>query len=103
MPIANYHSKISRMFIEQKKPKDLDCGYNLDLMITALPRIKDTEERLKYAKRAVGLIKQSHPTWVDENGKSKDAWDYFFELAEYDPTEYEIINPFSSGQDDDAL
>jgi len=47
------------MFIDQKKPKDFDCGYNLDLMIAALPRIKDEQERIKYAKRAVGLIKQS--------------------------------------------
>lgn len=90
------------MFIDQKKPKDFDCGYNLDLMIAALPRIKDDQERIKYAKRAVGLIKQSHPTWVDENGKSEAAWEFFFELAEFDPNEYGIKNPFASGDDDDA-
>ncbi len=90
------------MFIELKKPKDFDCGRNLDLLIAALPRIEDQQERIKYAKRAVGLIKQSHPTWVDKNGKSKDAWDYLFEMAEYDLTEYGIHNPFTSGEDDDA-
>ncbi len=90
------------MFIELKKPKDFDCGRNLDLLIAALPRIEDQQERIKYAKRAVGLIKQSHPTWVDENGKSEAAWNYLFELAEYDLTEYGINNPFSSGEDDDA-
>lgn len=90
------------MFVEQKKPKDFDCGYNLDRMITSLPRIKDEEERVEYAKRAVGLIKQSHPNWVDENGKSKEAWDHFFELADYDPTEYGIYNPFDAGENDDA-
>jgi hypothetical protein len=65
------------MFIDQKKPKDFDCGYNLDLMIAALPRIKDDQERIKYAKRAVGLIKQSHPTWVDENGKKRGCLGIF--------------------------
>ncbi len=90
------------MFIEQKKPKDFDCGYNLDLMIAALPRIQDEQERIKYAKRVVGLIKQSHPTWVDDNGKSEAAWNYFFELAEYDPEEIGIRNPFKTGEDDDA-
>ncbi|MTI88697.1 MAG: DUF4290 domain-containing protein [Balneolaceae bacterium] len=90
------------MFIHQKKPKDFDCGYNLDLMIAALPRIEDTKERIVYAKRVVGLIKQSHPTWVDDNGKSEDAWNYFFKLAEYNPTEYGIENPYATGQDDDA-
>jgi len=90
------------MFIDQKKPKDYDCGYNLDLMIAALPRIKDREKRVEYAKRAVGLIKQSHPAWVNEDGKSEAAWDHFFKLAEYDPEEYGIYNPFSSGSSDDA-
>lgn len=90
------------MFIPQSKPKDFDCGYNLDLMIAALPRIKDEEERLEYAKRAVGLIKQSHPSWVDDDGKSEAAWELFFKLAEYDPEEYGIYNPFESGDDDDA-
>lgn len=90
------------MFVEQDKPKDYDCGYNLDLMINALPRIEDEEERLEYAKRAVGLIKQSHPSWVDDNGRSEAAWEHFFKLAEYDPEEYGIYNPFDSGQGDDA-
>lgn len=90
------------MFVEQKKPKDFDCGYNLDRMIASLPRIEDESERIEYAKRAVGLIKQSHPGWVDENGKSEAAWNHFFVLAEYDPTEYGIYNPFDSGADDDA-
>lgn len=90
------------MFVHQEKPKDFDCGYNLDLMIASLPRIRDEERRLEYAKRAVGLIKQSHPNWVDDNGRSEAAWEHFFNLAEYNPEEYGIYNPFSSGQDDDA-
>lgn len=90
------------MFLEQEKPKDYDCGYNLDLMIAAIPRIDDKDERIKYAKRVVGLIKQSHPNWVENNGQSRLAWDYFFELAEYDPKEYDIQNPFENGTIDDA-
>ncbi len=90
------------MFIEQSKPKDFDCGYNLDLMIAALPRIEDEEERLEYAKRAVGLIKQSHPSWVDDNGKSEAAWKHFFKLAEYNPEDFGIYNPYDSNSDDDA-
>lgn len=90
------------MFLEQDKPKDYDCGYNLDLMIQAIPRIDDHKERLQYAKRVVGLIKQSHPNWVEKNGQSKMAWDYFFELSEFDPEEYGIQNPFTSGLVDDA-
>lgn len=90
------------MFVEQQKPKDFDCGYNLDRMIASLPRIKDQEERVEYAKRAVGLIKQSHPNWVDDNGESKAAWDHFFTLAEYDPTDYGIYNPFDAGDNDVA-
>jgi hypothetical protein len=82
------------MFIEQEKPKDYDCGYNLDLMIAALPRIKDIDERMKYAKRAVGLIKQSHPSWLDNDGHSKPAWEHFYKLADYDPEEYGIVSPF---------
>ena len=90
------------MFLEKKKPKDYDCGYNLDLMIAATPRIEEESERIKYAKRAVGLIKQSHPNWVDKDGKSKLAWDYFFELADYNPNDYGIQNPYLNGQTDDA-
>lgn len=90
------------MFIPQQKPKDFDCGYNLDLMIAALPRIKDLEERIAYAKRVVGLIKQSHPTWVDEHGKSELAWEHFFKLADYDPTDYGIENPYVIGVEDTA-
>lgn len=90
------------MFVELKKPKDFDCGYNLDKMIASLPRIKDEEERIEYAKRAVGLIKQSHPNWVDNDGKSEAAWEHFFHLAEYNPEDYGIHNPFTSGGNDDA-
>ena len=91
------------MFIEQKKPKDYDCGYNLDLMITAIPRLPEGEERIAYAKRVVGLIKQSHPNWVNKDGTSKAAWDYLFELADFDLTEYGITNPYVEGTPDDAL
>lgn len=84
------------MFVEQKKPKDFDCGYNLDRMIASLPRIEDEEERVEYAERAVGLIKQSHPNWVDENGECPAAWIHFFDLADYDPNEYGIYNPYES-------
>ncbi|MCC5914789.1 MAG: DUF4290 domain-containing protein [Balneolaceae bacterium] len=90
------------MFLHQDKPKDYDCGYNMDLMIAAIPRIDDQDERIRYAKRVVGLIKQSHPNWVDNKGQSKLAWDYFFELAEFDPVEYGITNPFLTGETDDA-
>lgn len=89
------------MFIKQSKPKDFDCGYNLDLMIAAIPRIENQQKRIEYAKRAVGLIKQSHPSWV-KDGKSEAAWEHFFELAEYDPEEYGIYNPYISGSEDDA-
>ncbi|HKJ45511.1 MAG TPA: DUF4290 domain-containing protein [Balneolales bacterium] len=90
------------MFINQKKPKDYDCGYNLDLMIAALPRIEDQEDRLIYAKRIVGLIKQSHINWVDQNGNSEEAWNHFFKLADYNPEDYGIVNPYNAGQEDDA-
>lgn len=90
------------MFIPTKKPKDFDCGYNLDLMIEALPRIKDPEERKAYAKRIVGLIKQSHINWVNMKGESKAAWDYFYKLANYNPEDYGIISPYKSGEADDA-
>lgn len=71
-------------------------------MIEALPRIYDHEERIAYAKRIVGLIKQSHINWVDPTGSSKAAWDHFFSMAEYDPREYGINNPFETGEIDDA-
>ena len=90
------------MFLKQYKPKDFDCGFNLDLMIAAIPRIDDQNDRIQYAKRVVGLIKQSHPNWVDDKGQSKVAWDYFFELAAFDPKEYGIENPYDTGQVDDA-
>jgi len=82
------------MFVQRKKPKDYDCGHNVELLIAALPRIDEHSERIKYAKRAVGLIKQSHPSWVDEDDNSKEAWNHFFRLAEYDPNEYGIKNPY---------
>jgi hypothetical protein len=91
-----------QMFLPQRKPKDYDCGYNLDLMIDALPRVEGQQDKLEYAKRIVGLIKQSHPNWVDDSGRSHLAWDYFFELADFDPREYGIENPYDSGQIDDA-
>lgn len=90
------------MFLPQNTPKDFECGYNLDLMIEALPRIKDEQERLVYAKRIVGLIKQSHINWVDDNGNSPEAWAHFFELAEFDPRTYGIDNPYEVGTIDDA-
>lgn len=90
------------MFIEQKKPKDFDCGYNLDLMIAAIPRLPEGEERLAYAKRVVGLIKQSHPNWVNEDGTSQAAWDFLFEIAKFDLEANGIQNPFSNGGQDDA-
>lgn len=82
------------MFVEQDKPKDFDCGYNLDLMIGALPRIEDEEEREEYAERIVGLIMQSHVNWVDDDGESEEAWDHFFRLAEYNPEDYGIYHPY---------
>lgn len=90
------------MFLPLQKPKDYDCGFNLDLMIDALPRIIDLEERIAYAKRIVGLIKQSHINWVDPDGNSKDAWNHFYKLAEYNPDDYGITNPFHTGDIDDA-
>ncbi len=93
---------MTEMFLELKKPKDYDCGYNLDLMIDALPRVEGHEERQDYAKRIVGLIKQSHPNWVEDDGQSRLAWDYFFELAEYNPKDFGVTNPFDNGEFDDA-
>jgi len=82
------------LFIEQSKPKDYDCGFNLDLMIAALPRIAESSERVDYAQRIVGLIGQSHPNWVSDDGESPEAWEYFFELAEYNPEDYGVFNPY---------
>ena len=90
------------MFLKVGKPKDFDCGHNLDLMIEALPRITDEQKRIEYANRIVGLIKQSHINWVNEQGESKLAWDYFFELADYNPEKYGIKSPFSVGEKDTA-
>lgn len=90
------------MFLKQREPKDFDCGVNLDLMIEALPRIESDQERIDYAKRIVGLIKQSHINWVDQNGNSERAWDYFFELAPYNPTDLGILHPYHAGLVDDA-
>lgn len=90
------------MFIQQRKPKDFDCGLNLDLMIEAVPRIQEQDTRIDYAKRIVGLIKQSHINWVSPNGESKRAWDYYFELADYNPADYGIYSPFDNGIQDDA-
>lgn len=91
------------MFLPKRKPIDYDCGLNLDLMVEALPRIKDKKERVEYAKRIVGLIKQSHISWVDENGCSEDAWNHFFQMADYRPEDYEIYNPYKTGGVDDAF
>lgn len=90
------------MFVKQNKPKDYDCGYNLDLMISALPRLEDHEERVNYAKRIVGLIEQSHPNWVDDDGRSEASWEHFFKLAEYNPEDYGIYNPFNRRNENDA-
>ena len=91
------------MFLPKRKPADYDCGLNLDLMIEAVPRIKDEQRRLEYVKRIVGLIKQSHISWVDENGCSEEAWNHFFKLAKFDPKKYNIQNPYEVGEVDDAM
>lgn len=90
------------MFLELNKPKDPDCGLNLELMIQALPRIKDDADRKEYANRIVGLIKQSHINWVNNKGESKMAWDYFYELADYNPEDYGVISPYKTGEKDEA-
>jgi len=90
------------MFIPVKKPKDFDCGRNLDLMIEALPRITSFQERQQSAKRIVGLIKQSHPNWVNNQGESRMAWDYLFEISNIDLKALGIEHPFETGQKDDA-
>ena len=91
------------MFLPKRKPVDYDCGLNLDLMIEAVPRIRDEQRRLEYVKRIVGLIKQSHISWVDENGCSEEAWNHFFKLANFDPRELNIKNPYEVGEVDDAM
>tara|TARA_Y100000385_G_C12705188_1_gene472232 strand:- start:200 stop:415 length:216 start_codon:yes stop_codon:yes gene_type:complete len=68
----------------------------------ALPRISDLAEREAYAKRIVGLIKQSHPNWVDSDGKSELSWNYFYQHAPYNPNDFGIKHPFIHGLDDDA-
>ena len=90
------------MFLEKRIPQDFDCGLNLELMIEALPRITDEYERIDYAKRIVGLIKQSHINWVDADGTSKKAWDFFFKLSPFDLQALGIRNPFETGEIDDA-
>ena len=88
------------MFIKSNKPKDYACGYNVELMIQAIPQIDTIESRVEYANRIVGLIKQSHVNWVHSNGDSPQAWDHFFRLADYNPREYGIENPFEVGLPD---
>lgn len=82
------------MFIPLRQPKDTDCGSNLDLMIAALPRIANPDERIAYANRIVGLIKQSHINWVDSQGNSPAAWDLFFSLADFNPEDLGILHPY---------
>lgn len=91
------------MFLEKRVPKDYDCGLNLELMIDALPRIEDLEERRDYANRIVGLIKQSHINWVNPDGSSKKAWDFLFELADFDLKKLGVEHPFEAGIPDEAL
>jgi hypothetical protein len=88
------------MFIKSIKPKDYACGYNVELMIQAVPRIASVEDRVAYVNRIVGLIKQSHVNWVQGNGDSPQAWEHFFQMAEYDPRELGIQNPFDVGLPD---
>ncbi len=88
------------MFIPQERPRDFACGYNLDLMIQALPRIDDQDERIAYANRIVGLIKQSHINWVYENGDSPLAWEHFFTIAGIDLRALGIENPYETGAPD---
>ncbi len=90
------------MFLPNKKPKDFDCGLNLDLMIEALPRIEDEKNRIAYANRIVGLIKKSHINWVNKKGESKMAWDYFYQLASYNPEVYGVVSPYKTGEADTA-
>jgi hypothetical protein len=88
------------MFLPVRQPKDYDCGLNIELMIDRLPYIQNQQERIEYARRIVGLIKQSHINWVERDGSSKRAWDYFFQLAPFDLNELGIHNPFITGEPD---
>ncbi len=90
------------MFLPRKAPRDYECGYNIELMIEALPQIRDPYERIQYANRIVGLIKQSHINWVDDYGNSPEAWDHFFHLASYDPRKYGVDHPYEVGAPDEA-
>lgn len=81
------------MFLAQSAPSDVDCGRNLDLLIQALPRIEDAEERQRIANRAVGLIRQSHPSWSAFKGESDLAWELFLAIAPFDPKEHGIQRP----------
>jgi hypothetical protein len=90
------------MFLKLRKPKDFDCGLNLDLMIEAMPRIDDELKRIDYTNRIVGLIKQSHINWVDDNGDSEMAWDHFYKMADYNPDDYGIRNPYKHNLADEA-
>lgn len=82
------------LFIKQEKPKDFDCGYNLDLMIQNLPKIEQVELRQQYAERIVEVIKQNHRNWVRPNGESPQSWDHFFDLADYNPQELGVKHPY---------
>lgn len=84
------------MFLPQEAPKDVDCGRNLDLLVQALPRIEDAEERQRMANRALGLIRQSHPSWSAFKGKSDLAWDLLLTIASFDPGDLGIQKPEQS-------
>lgn len=90
------------MFLPQRTPKDFDCGLNVELMIERLPHIKDQQERLAFANRIVGLIKQSHINWVERDGSSKRAWDHLFKMTDLDLKSLGIESPFETGQPDNA-
>jgi hypothetical protein len=81
------------MFLAQSAPTDVDCGRNLDLLIQALPRIEDADERQRIANRAVGLIRQSHPSWSAFKGEADLAWDLFLTIAAFDPKDFGIQKP----------
>jgi hypothetical protein len=90
------------MFLPVRQPKDFDCGLNVELMIDRLPFIENPHERYDYARRIVGLIKQSHINWVARDGSSRRAWEYLFELAPFDLEALGIRNPFVTGEPDTA-